>query len=170
MSNDWARLRIVAANRIDRTHTWLLSRANARAQAIRVEAFAAAGSSGYLSRLLASLADEGPASQADLSRRTGIDPSDIVAAVNELESRTFVSRRRDPRDARRHVVELTRAGRAELARLDAVVADIQHRFLAPLSEPERRQLSRILAKLTADTPTPSTTGTAPSSTTTATTS
>ncbi|MFN2561036.1 MAG: MarR family winged helix-turn-helix transcriptional regulator [Jatrophihabitans sp.] len=159
----------MAANRIDQTHTWLLSRANARAQAIRVEAFAAAGSSGYLSRLLGSLADEGPASQADLSRRTGIDPSDIVAAVNELESRKFLTRRRDPLDARRHVVELTRAGRAELTRLDAVVADIQDRFLAPLSETERRQLSRILAKLTADPPALSTTGTAPSLTATSTT-
>jgi MarR family transcriptional regulator, lower aerobic nicotinate degradation pathway regulator len=44
-------------------------------------------------------------------------------------------------------VSLTAAGRGELARLDAVVADIQERFLAPLSESERRQLQRILLKL-----------------------
>jgi DNA-binding MarR family transcriptional regulator len=125
----------------------LLSRANARAQAIRVDAFAVAGSSGYLSRLLASLADEGAASQVELSRRTGIDPSDVVAAVNELASRRFVTRERDPHDARRNVVALTRAGRAELARLDGVVAEIQERFLAPLNEAERRQLVRILTKL-----------------------
>lgn len=137
----------MAGNRIDRAATWLLSRANARAQAIRVDAFAAAGSSGYLTRLLASLADEGDASQIELSRRTGIDPSDVVAAVNDLESRRFVTRQRDPHDARRNVVTLTRAGRAELARLDAVVAEIQERFLAPLSESERRQLHRILIKL-----------------------
>jgi DNA-binding MarR family transcriptional regulator len=140
----------VQGNRIDRMPTWLLSRANARAQAIRVEAFTAAGSTGYLSRLLASLADEGPASQAELGRRTGIDPSDVVAAVNELESRGFVTRRRDRDDARRNVVTLTSAGRAELRRLDAVVADIQERFLAPLSETDRRHLRRILAKLAAD--------------------
>jgi MarR family transcriptional regulator, lower aerobic nicotinate degradation pathway regulator len=140
----------VTDNRIDRTATWLLSRANARAQAIRVDAFAAAGSSGYLTRMLASLADEGVASQIELSRRTGIDPSDVVAAVNELQSRRFVTRKRDPRDARRNVVTLTRAGHAELARLDAVVADIQDRFLAPLSESERRQLNRILVKLAED--------------------
>jgi DNA-binding MarR family transcriptional regulator len=137
----------MAANRIDRMPTWLLSRANARAQAIRVDAFAAAGSSGYLARLLASLDDEGAASQAELSRRTGIDPSDVVAAVNELISRRFVTRRRDPRDARRNVVQLTTAGSAELERLDAVVAEIQERFLAPLSESERRQLQRLLGKL-----------------------
>jgi len=139
----------VAANRIDQMPTWLLSRANARAQAIRTEAFAAAGSSGYLSRLLASLADEGAASQAELGRRTGIDPSDVVAAVNELEARRFVTRKRDSRDARRNVVTPTAAGRVELARLDAVVADIQERFLAPLSESDRRHLQRILPKLAA---------------------
>jgi DNA-binding MarR family transcriptional regulator len=140
-------LTYVPGNRIERAPTWLLARANARAQAIRVEAFAAAGSSGYLSRLLASLADEGPASQAELSRRTGIDPSDVVAAVNELQQCRFVTRERDPRDARRNVVMITAPGRAELARLDAVVADIQDRVLAPLTKAERAQLERILAKL-----------------------
>ena len=140
----------MAGNRIDRMPTWLLSRANARAQAIRVEAFTAAGSTGYVSRLLASLADEGVASQAELSRRTGIDPSDVVAAINDLESRRLVTRKRDPQDARRNVITLTRTGRVELARLDAVVSAIQERFLAPLTGSERRQLTRILTKLTAE--------------------
>jgi DNA-binding MarR family transcriptional regulator len=73
----------------------------------------------------------------------------VVAAVGALEARRFVTRERDAKDARRNVVALTRAGRAELARLDAVVADIQERFLAPLSETDRRHLLRILAKLAA---------------------
>jgi DNA-binding MarR family transcriptional regulator len=100
--------------------------------------------------VLASLADEGAASQAELSRRTGIDPSDVVAVVNDLVSRRLVTRERDPRDARRNVVTLTRAGRAELARLGAVIAEIQERFLAPLNDSERRQLQRILTKLAED--------------------
>ncbi|MCW2658586.1 MAG: nicR [Jatrophihabitans sp.] len=140
----------MAPSRIDRMPTWLLARAHARAQAIRADAFAAGGSSGYLSRVLASLADEGAASQAELSRRTGIDPSDVVAVVNDLVSRRLVTRERDPRDARRNVVTLTRAGRAELARLGAVIAEIQERFLAPLNDSERRQLQRILTKLAED--------------------
>jgi DNA-binding MarR family transcriptional regulator len=137
----------MAPSRIDQMPTRLLARANARAASIRVEAFAAAGSSGYASRLLASLADEGVASQAELSRRTGIDPSDVVAVISDLEARRFVTRQRDPDDARRNVITLTRTGRTELARLDTVVADIQDRFLAPLSPPERAQLARILTKL-----------------------
>lgn len=137
----------MTGSRIDRTATRLLSRANARAQAIRLDAFAAAGSSGYVSRLLASIADEGEASQAELARRTGIDPSDVVAALNDMSARGLVTRERDPADGRRNVVALTRAGRAELRRLDTVVAGIQDAFLAPLSEAERRQLVRILTKL-----------------------
>src|SRR3954452_21800778 len=100
----------MVGSRIDRMPTWLLSRANARAQTIRLEMFADAGSTGYLSRLLASLADEGVASQAELSRRTGIDPSDVVAAVNDLVSRHLVTRQRDPNDLRRNVITLTRKG------------------------------------------------------------
>ena len=138
----------MTGSRIDRTATRLLSRANARAQAIRLEAFAAAESSGYISRLLASIEDEGEASQAELARRTGIDPSDVVAAMNELSANGFVTRERDPADARRNVVALTRKGRAELRRLDGVVSDIQERFLAPLTATERRQLVRMLTKLT----------------------
>lgn len=137
----------MTGSRIDRTATRLLSRANARAQALRLEAFAEAASTGYISRLLASLADEGEASQAELSRRTGIDPSDVVAAVNELLAKGFITRTRDPDDARRNVIALTRAGRAELRRLDAVVAGIQERFLAPLTNAERVQLLRMLEKL-----------------------
>jgi DNA-binding MarR family transcriptional regulator len=138
----------MTGSRIDRTATRLLSKANARAQAIRLDAFAAAESSGYISRLLASLADEGEASQAELGRRTGIDPSDVVAALNELSANGWITRTRDPADGRRNVVNLTRNGHAELRRLDAVVTDIQERFLAPLTATERRQLVRMLAKLT----------------------
>jgi DNA-binding MarR family transcriptional regulator len=137
----------MTGSRIDRTATRLLSRANARAQAIRLDAFAAAESSGYISRLLASIEDEGEASQVELARRTGIDPSDVVAALNELSTGGFVTRERDPADGRRNVVALTRKGRAELRRLDAVVSDIQERFLAPLTATERRQLVQILTKL-----------------------
>lgn len=137
----------MTGSRIDRTATRLLSRANARAQAIRLDAFAAAGSSGYVSRLLASIADEGEASQAELGRRTGIDPSDVVAALNEMSARGLITRERDPADGRRNLVALTRKGQAELRRLDAVIAGIQDAFLEPLSETERRQLVRILAKL-----------------------
>ena len=64
----------------------MLSRAHARAQAILADAFAAEGLRGYHFRLLAALDQYGPSSQAELGRRTGIDRSDVVAALNELDA------------------------------------------------------------------------------------
>lgn len=134
-------------NRIEQLPTRLLARAYARAQAIRVEAYARAGSTSYQARLLGSLTDEGSASQVELGRRTAIDPSDVVATVNQLAERGFVTRARDPQDARRNIVSVTPEGEKELTRLVLIAAEVQDEFLAPLSEPQRAQLAKLLAKL-----------------------
>lgn len=127
--------------------TWLLSRAHARAQGILGAAFAAAGVRGYHYRLMAAIAQHGPSSQADLGRSTGIDRSDVVAAINELDAWGLTRRERDPADARRNLVTLTPAGERRLVELDAVLAGVQEEVLAPLRESEQRQLRRLLAKL-----------------------
>ena len=76
-----------ALRRVAARPTWLLSRANARAQGLLADAFGAEGVRGYHFRLLAALEQYGPASQADLGRHTGIDRSDVVATLNELVER-----------------------------------------------------------------------------------
>ena len=128
--------------------TWLLSRANARAQGLLADAFGAEGIRGYHFRLLAALDQYGPASQADLGRHTGIDRSDVVASVNELVERGLARRERDQSDRRRNVITLTTRGADALERLDAVLGDVQNAVLAPLSSRERETLVRLLAKLT----------------------
>lgn len=137
----------MTGNRIEQLPTRLLARAYARSQAIRVEAYARSGATSYQARLLASLTDEGSASQVELARRTAIDPSDVVATVNQLAERGFVRRARDPQDGRRNIVSVTRAGEGELVRLEEIAAEVQDEFLAPLSAPQRTQLSKLLAKL-----------------------
>lgn len=127
--------------------TWLLSRAAARSARLLADGFGAAGVRGYDYRLLAVLDERGPASQAELGRRAGIDRSDVVAALNDLEARGHVSRAPDPTDARRNVVTLTAAGRRALTALDGVLDAIQVELLAPLEPPERDQLIALLAKL-----------------------
>lgn len=127
--------------------TFLLSRANARAQGILQRGFADAGVRGYHYRLMAALEEYGDLSQADLSRRTWIDPKDVVHALNDLVDRGVAQRRADPADRRRNLVTLTDAGRAELLRLDAVLARVQDEVLAPLTASERRQLVGLLRKL-----------------------
>jgi DNA-binding MarR family transcriptional regulator len=111
------------------------------------EGLAAADARGYHYRLLAALEEFGPASQAALGRRTGIDRSYVVEAVNELADRGLVERARDPEDRRRNIITITPAGVRQLRRLDEVVAGIQDELLASLSADERDELARLLRKV-----------------------
>jgi MarR family transcriptional regulator, lower aerobic nicotinate degradation pathway regulator len=97
--------------------------------------------------VLAALQEFGPASQAALSRRTGIYRSDLVAVTNELAGRGLIERAPDPDDRRRNVITLTPQGRRYLRRLDKLVATLQDDLLAPLTPPERDQLVRLLSRL-----------------------
>ena len=127
--------------------TWLLSRANLRAQELLGSAFAAEGLRGYHFRLLAALDQYGPSSQADLGRHTGIDRSDVVAALNELVDDGLARREPHPQDGRRNVVTISKRGRTILDRVDAALDDVQDAMLEPLSAAERRTFVRLLAKL-----------------------
>jgi DNA-binding MarR family transcriptional regulator len=127
--------------------TWLLSRANLRAQDLLGEAFAAEGLRGYHFRLLAALDQYGASSQADLGRNTGIDRSDVVAALNELVDGGLARRAPDPADGRRNVVTITRRGRRTLERLDVALDDVQAAVLEPLTQHERTTFVRLLGKL-----------------------
>jgi DNA-binding MarR family transcriptional regulator len=98
--------------------------------------------------LLAALDQYGSASQADLGRHTGIDKSDVVAALNDLVSTGLAQREPDPADRRRNNVTLTERGASALERLDSVLDDVQDAVLAPLTPTERRTLVRLLGKLT----------------------
>lgn len=101
----------------------------------------------YHYALLASLEEFGPASQADLGRRTGIDRSDVVAALNELAERALVERSPDPSDRRRNIVSITMPGRQHLDRLDGLLTGAQDELLAPLSAGERRQLIELITRI-----------------------
>ncbi|MEW1859746.1 MarR family transcriptional regulator [Streptomyces sp. NPDC088194] len=98
---------------------------------------------------LAALEEYGPASQATLSRRTGIYRSDLVAVINELEAQGAVKRAPDPDDRRRNVITLTSAGRAHLRRLDAILDTAQEDLLTPLTAKERAELTSLLGRLIA---------------------
>jgi MarR family transcriptional regulator, lower aerobic nicotinate degradation pathway regulator len=138
-----------APARVGSRATWLVSQAHARANALLAAAFDARGGGlrGYHFRLLAALDDSGPASQADLGRQTGIDRSDVTAAVSDLEAQGLVRRSVDPDNRRRKIVSLTPAGTRRLTALDRVITDVQDEFLAPLTPAERRQLLRLIRRL-----------------------
>ncbi|MGQ5262636.1 MarR family winged helix-turn-helix transcriptional regulator [Micromonospora sp. ZYX-F-536] len=129
------------------TPSWLLNQTASHAARLISEGFAAHHLRGYHYRLLTALAEDGPASQADLGRRCGIDRSDVVAAVNDLAGRGLVVRAPDPADRRRNVISLTDAGADEARRMGQTVERVQQDLLAPLSADERDQLTRLLTRL-----------------------
>jgi DNA-binding MarR family transcriptional regulator len=138
-----------APDRIKDRPTWLISRAFARSSAMLSAGFEEHGDGlrGYHYRLLAALEQWGPASQADLGRSTGIDRSDVTAAVTELEARSLIERRVDPENKRRNVVTITPDGIREVVALDSVVGRVQDDLLAPLTPAQRRQFIGLLTRL-----------------------
>jgi MarR family transcriptional regulator, lower aerobic nicotinate degradation pathway regulator len=129
--------------------TWLISRTYARSHRILNEAFAESGTGlrSYHYRLLAALDEAGPSSQADLSRGTSVDRSDVVAVLGDLEQAELVQRTVDPANRRRNIVTLTRAGKRKLKTLDRVVDQAQERVMEPLTPAERERLLKLLRRL-----------------------
>jgi len=133
-----------APQRLRELPSRLLNLAAGYAQRQVSDQFATLGSRIWHYAALAALAEFGPDSQSGLSDRTGIYRSDLVATINELTVRGLVVRAPDPADRRRNAITLTDEGRRHLKRLDALIADAEAEFLAPLSEADRAELTRIL--------------------------
>jgi DNA-binding MarR family transcriptional regulator len=89
------------------------------------------------------------ASQHQLGRRMGLDPSGLVGAIDELEALGLVERRRDPADRRRNVLALTRDGTATLRRARRLVADGARELLRSLDDGEVETLVALLDKVAA---------------------
>ena len=127
--------------------SWLINQIALPANRLVTEGLAGAGTRRYHYSLLAALDEVGPASQAELSRRTTIDRSDMVAAINDLVEQGYVERSPDTTDRRRNVVNMTPAGRRRLHQLDRLLAEVQDQLLAPLSAKERTYLITLLTRL-----------------------
>ncbi|OLF14158.1 MarR family transcriptional regulator [Actinophytocola xinjiangensis] len=127
--------------------SWLLTQTAQHAHRLVGEGFSAVGARGYHYRLLATLEEHGPASQAELGRRSGIHLSDMVAATNELAEQHLVERTPDPTDRRRNIVSLTTAGKRQLRRLDKQLTRTQDTLMAPLSPEDRDTLTDLLSRL-----------------------
>jgi MarR family transcriptional regulator, lower aerobic nicotinate degradation pathway regulator len=134
-------------SRLEDKPTWLINQLYLRAHRLLADAFAKAGARGHHYRLLAALEQHGPSSQAELGRATGIDRSDVVAALNELAAEGYVRRTADTSDRRRNVITVTRRGIRRLAELEPVVAEAQVGLLAPLSPAEQTQFLALMRKV-----------------------
>jgi DNA-binding MarR family transcriptional regulator len=98
--------------------------------------------------LLSYLNAGAPALQQQLCEALWLDANNCVLLLNELEDLGYVERRRDPADRRRHVVELTEAGRAALERAEAAQESLGDELFAALSDDERATLRSLLGRAT----------------------
>lgn len=85
--------------------------------------------------------------QQELESALFMDANSVVLILNELEAAQFSIRRRDPQDRRRHIVEITPAGRRALERADKAREGLEDEVLRGLSAEERRTLRRLLERL-----------------------
>ncbi len=86
-------------------------------------------------------------SQHQLHEKTAIDPSSMVAVIDELEARGLAERRPDPADRRARQVFLTEQGEQALQRIRGLAAGLQREFFGALTAEERKTLHALLRKL-----------------------
>jgi DNA-binding MarR family transcriptional regulator len=71
----------------------------------------------------------------------------MVSLIDDLERAGYVKRERNPDDRRAYVITLTAARKRMQARGEEAVDAHALQFFGQLSEPERQELHRLLARL-----------------------
>jgi DNA-binding MarR family transcriptional regulator len=126
---------------------FLIKRLGMAAKEQSFEAYEAAGLHPYHHAILAVLDEGSRETQGAIADALGYDRGQLVGLLDELEDAGLIERRRDPKDRRRHVVQMTAAGRKTLTRVRALAKQIESDFLSPLGEAERAQLHALLLTL-----------------------
>lgn len=85
-------------------------------------------------RILARLSDNGPSRIGDLAAQERSSQPTITNHVKRLEAAGLVARRVDPTDARAWMIDLTEAGRQELASMRSSLGTNVEPYLAKLPE------------------------------------
>src|SRR4051794_13542544 len=96
---------------------------------------------------LIELRDSGELTQQSLCGQLHLDPTNLVSILNDLEERGYATRRRDPQDRRRHLVEVSKKGIAVIEKVGEVMDGVEEDLLADLKPAERHQLERLLTSI-----------------------
>jgi DNA-binding MarR family transcriptional regulator len=84
--------------------------------------------------------------QQEIAEALCMDANNVVLLLNELEDRGYVSRRRDPSDRRRHLVDLTTVGSKALESAEHKQESIEDDVLQALDDEERATLWQLLGR------------------------
>jgi DNA-binding MarR family transcriptional regulator len=126
---------------------FLLKRLGMKAKEQSLVAYDEAGLHPYHHAILAVLDEGSRETQGAIADALGYDKGQLVGLLDELEERGLVVRQRDRADRRRHVVEMTAAGRKALTRARRLSARLEDEFLSSLDEKEKAQLHALLMRL-----------------------
>jgi DNA-binding MarR family transcriptional regulator len=91
------------------------------------------------------LSERGPMTQHSVGAALSLDPSNVVGLLNELEERGLITRRRDPADRRRHIVEVSATGADELAQAYAQLKRVEDELFKTLTSDQRATMHDLLA-------------------------
>lgn len=100
-------------------------------------------------RALAVLGRFGAMTPQDLVERTAMDKVRVSRAATRLAGRRLVTRRADPIDRRRAILDLTAEGRAIYAQIVPLALAVEAELVADLSAAERAMLDAAIRKIEA---------------------
>jgi DNA-binding MarR family transcriptional regulator len=86
------------------------------------------------------------AKQHEIGSAMGIDPSTMVALIDDLESKRLAERRPHPTDRRARQVVITAKGRRLLERGRRMAVEVEDEVLRGLKKGERKELLRLLRR------------------------
>jgi DNA-binding MarR family transcriptional regulator len=89
---------------------------------------------------------DGP-SQQEVGAQMELDPSGLIATIDELEARGWLERRRSEKDRRRHALYLTGPGQAKLEEGRRAARDRARGLTSALEPTQRTALLDLLRKL-----------------------
>jgi DNA-binding MarR family transcriptional regulator len=84
------------------------------------------------------------ANQQELGTAMGVDPSTMVALIDELEAKGLAKRQPHPKDRRARSVVLTAKGRRLRERGRQMASQVEDEVLGGLSAADRKELLRLL--------------------------
>src|SRR5690606_28459215 len=126
--------------------SFLLARASALSNAAGNDALAEFGLKVRSYSVLELAGDGGRTSQREIADFLRLDPSQVVALVDQLQKAGLVAREPDQRDRRANVIVITPAGLELLAQARENVREAAEALHGDLTEPQRSTLADLLRR------------------------
>jgi DNA-binding MarR family transcriptional regulator len=130
----------------------LFSRITRRLAAAEAPILAAHGLSMWEYATLCRLARRPAQTQAALAQAIGYDKTRLIGILDRLQHDGLINRQPDPADRRAHLVQITTAGAARQAAVQAEIRAMEERLLQRISPQQRRTLIAVLPRLAAPEP------------------